>query len=200
MPMPKKANPNLPKLSATFQLLTTLITNLLLNLVCVWWLLDLARALHVVCTPVIVFVCVCVSPAYAQLEIFQLTNKLCALRPPTFIWKTPKGFHGMATTTKRQMRHETSTESVGGEAETFPQATSTPLGVGVNVLGDADLSPVIYKRQCDEGSGRCRRRTRRLRLAKSRRLADFWQLPHNCLATLARHSSTDKRGKPLWES
>lgn len=119
MPMPKKANPNLPKLSATFQLLTTLITNLLLNLVCVWWLLDLARALHVVCTPFIVFVCVCVSPAYAQLEIFQLTNKLCALRPPTSIWKTPKGFHGMATTTKRQMRHETSTESVGGGGRDF---------------------------------------------------------------------------------
>lgn len=60
----------------------------------------------------------------------------------------------MATTTKRQMRHETSTESAGvGEegGKTFPQATSTPLALGVNVLGDADLSPVIYKRQCDEG-------------------------------------------------
>lgn len=92
----------------------------------------------------------------------------------------------MATTTKRQMRHETSTESAGG-GETFPQATSTPLALGVNVLGDADLSPVIYKRQCDEGE---------------------WQVQPGRLLTIATQLSGDvasafihrQRGKPLWES
>lgn len=66
------------------------------------------------------------------------------------------------------MRHETSSESSAGgskregeretgrerEREAFlPQATSTPLALGVNVLGDADLSPVIYKRQCQAARG-----------------------------------------------
>lgn len=77
------------------------------------------------------------------------------------------------------------------EWETFlPQATSTPLALGVNVLGDADLSPVIYKRQCNGGG----------RLATSCRLADFWQLPHNCLATLAPDIYAERGGQPWWES
>lgn len=133
---------------------------------------------------------VCVSPAYAQLEIFKLTNKLCALRPPNLPLKDTQRipWHGndnKAPNETRNIHRECRKGEEGGE--TFPQATSTPLALGVNVLGDADLSPVIYKRQCDEGE---------------------WQVQPGRLLTIATQLSGDvgsafihrQRGKPLWES
>lgn len=55
--------------------------------------------------------------------------------------KTPKGFHGIITT-KRKMRHETQAGQAGR-----PASSQQPVALGVNVLPDADLSLVIYKRQ-----------------------------------------------------
>lgn len=184
MPMPTKANPELPKLSATFQLLTTLITNLLLNLPCVWWLLDLARALHVVCTPVIVCVCgcVCVSPAYAQLEIFKLTNKLCALRPPKLTFERhPKD--SMAWQRQQSAKWDTKhPQRVLEWARRGKRLFRRPRRPHLHLVSTSWATLTYHQSYINvsatRGSGRCSP-------------ADFWQLPHNCLATLARHSSTD---------
>lgn len=141
------------------------------------------HARHCVC----VWVYMYVSPAYAQLEIFKLTNKLCALRPPKLAFERhPKD--SMAWQRQQSAKWDTKhPQRVLEGGETFPQATSTPLALGVNVLGDADLSPVIYKRQCDEGE---------------------WQVQPGRLLTIATQLSGDvgsafihrQRGKPLWES